>query len=1219
MYRLFSESGDNIKEIAPDLELELILGNRDLKWNDELAKKFAGADISLLQWMGAGLEQPILHGASQLLQKNGGRYVCFVEKADPEDKLSQGLSDEQLLKLKQYYLYDGEQNILNCLLWLDNELGGAAHTVKEPEVLPWHGVWHPDWQGDCQDFEGYCAAHVDPAKITVGVLFFRTEWLTGDFAYHTALIREIEAQGMNTIAVFSNSMTSARLSSPPLQEALEKYFIKDGRTVIDVLVSTMKFSFKASGTPISFLRKLNVPILETYTVLSTLEEWEAAEAGLDPMAVSISISMPEFDGVIHTVPIATKVKRPDGVISYAPLPERITQAVEKAKHWGALKHKANKDKRIALILHNYPAANSNIGSAAGLDSMASTCALLRSLSEAGYRVDNLYDSDELLKVMTASVTNDGRFLSETQLEELYGRLDIKEYMAFFRKKSESFQKNIERIWGKAPGDVLSSDEEIFVPGLLNGNIFITIQPVRGFGDDPEQLLHSSELPPSHQYLGYYQWLRDVWKADAVIHLGTHGSLEWLPGKGTALSADCGPDAALGWLPNIYPYWMTIAGEGLQAKRRASACLISYLSPPMQQAGGYAEWAALDRALEEYQHFRQVAPDNLEAAENQVREKAAACDFADEIVEGDDFAAYAAELHNYLSDLESTRIQTGMHVLGQPPEGEELLEYAAGILENINGDIPSVNKVMAAELGADPETLWDDVDAPCADGLTCGQMIKKVEKEVRSLLESFGAEEYAADKIEAVLEVRNFSEKTRQALKQVLSYTAEVIVPGLRHTTWEIGNIIAALDGEYIEPAAAGAVTSGGAELLPTGRNFYGLDPRSLPTQAAWHMGIKLADELLARYISEEGHYPETVGLVLWSGANMRSHGQCVAEFLYLMGLKPVWQGSSQNVIGLSVIPLNELKRPRIDVTGRISGLFRDSMPDAVHWLNAAAGVVAELEESDDENYIRKHVMNDAAWLEEKGGDKEDAWARASYRVFGNPPGSYGAGINNLLESKQWENEKDIEEVYTQFSGYAYGSDGQPTAFEPELFRRRLSGIDIAVKNEDNKEINMFTCDDYASHHGGMVAAVRSLTGKAPKAYMTSSSAGSRVKVSTVEEEAKRIFRAETMNPKYIEGMMKHGYKGAMELANRLVHSYQWDATAGIMDDAMYEKLAQTYTLDEKMQEWMQDVNPWALSRMTETLLEAEKRGMWKARPETKQELIELYLNIEGEMEERADY
>jgi len=422
----------------------------------------------------------------------------------------------------------------------------------------------------------------------------------------------------------------------------------------------------------------------------------------------------------------------------------------------------------------------------------------------------------------------------------------------------------------------------------------------------------------------------------------------------------------------------------------------------------------------------------------------------------------------------------------------------------------------------------------------------------------------------------------------------------------------------IGSSPAGAPSSGGADLLPTGRNFYGVDPRRLPTPAAWELGKRLGDEVVSQYIADEGRYPEACGIVLWAGANMRSHGQCVAEFFYLMGVRPVWQRPSQRVVGLEVIPLDELKRPRIDVTGRISGLFRDSMPNAIRWMDAAVKLVSELDEADEENYVRKHVKADAAWLEEQGAAPEAAWTKASYRIFGDPPGVYGAGVAALLESKAWETLDDLAVVYMRFSGTAYGGDGFARGYDPEVFQRRMAGLDVTVKNEDTRETHMFSSDDYNAYHGGMIATVRALTGKAPRSYTGDSSDRQRIVLRSVEEEAARLFRGEAMNPKFIEGMKAHGYKGASDLANYLAHSYQWDATSAVMKDWMYEGYARKYVLDAGMQAWMQDVNPWALHRMAETLLEAQQRGLWNASEGTLAELRSLYLSIEGDLEERAE-
>lgn len=445
-----------------------------------------------------------------------------------------------------------------------------------------------------------------------------------------------------------------------------------------------------------------------------------------------------------------------------------------------------------------------------------------------------------------------------------------------------------------------------------------------------------------------------------------------------------------------------------------------------------------------------------------------------------------------------------------------------------------------------------------------------------------------------------------------------MVPRLRRTEGEITETLRALTGRYIEPSPAGAPTTNGVDVLPTGRNFYGLDPRCMPTAAAWEYGKQLGDALIEQYISDEGRYPEAVGIVFWAGSNMRSHGQCIAELFYLMGVRPIWLRPSQRVCGLEIIPIAELQRPRIDVTARISGLFRDAVPNAVRWVDEAVRMVRDLDESDEENYVRKHVLADTAWLEEQGEARESAWERASVRIFGDPPGAYGAGIGDLLESKAWETLDDLAAVYTRFSGTAYGGDGFARGYDPEVFQRRMAGLDVTVKNEDTRETHMFSSDDYNAYHGGMIATVRALTGKAPRSYTGDSSDRQRIVLRSVAEEAARLFRGEAMNPKFIEGMKEHGYKGASDLANYLAHSYQWDATSGVMKDWMYEGYARKYVLDAGMQEWMQDVNPWALHRMAETLLEAQQRGLWNTSEETLAEVRSLYLSIEGDLEERSE-
>lgn len=1222
-YCLHRQNMERLMQEAPRIEGRGWLFESGTEWSAEWAARFDEADVILILWMGTGLDTPFLRQAVRRMERRGSRYLILVENPGT-DKVSAGFSPEQIRRTWQYFRYDGADNLYNCVLWLGKEFGGMPYVPEEPKLLPWHGIWHPEWteMERCQDAEGYLAAHYLPGRPTVGVMFYRTEWLMGDFSYQTALIRALEAQGLNAIAIFTNTFRSEDLDSPTLMDAVNRYFFRGKTRLVDVIINTMKFSLKAAGTSIEEWMRLDVPLLEAYTVLGERAEWEASPAGLNPMEVSIAVSLPEFDGVIHSVPIAARVKDDVGDVTWQLMEERMVRLAAKAKKWALLGKKPNQEKKIAIVFHNYPPTNSNIGSAAGLDSPESVRRLLEKMRDVGYTVETIpEDSKAFMKLLTDNATNDRRFISAAQIKDAYGHLTAAQYARFFTKLPEKVRTQLTADWGDAPGDVFNYEGELLIPGTLNGNVFITVQPPRGFGEDPGKILHDPAAAPTHHYIGFYHWLRDIWQADAVVHIGTHGSLEWLPGKGTALSASCYPDISLGDLPDVYPYWMTIVGEGIQAKRRGAACLISHLSPPMQLSGSYEELQELEQALDEYVHFRQTQPENLDTVKEIVREKAAACNFGDDIAEGDDFDDYVGRLHNYVTDIKNMQIRTGLHIMGQPPEGDGLSEYVEALVRLDNGDVPSLVQLLATEAGYSYDELLADSSRLTPEGLTYGMKLDALGEEGHRLIAFLAARDYDPAAVREALaqpEAASLSETGRQRLGQVLDYICETIVPNLRRTTEELTNTLRALAGGYIEPSPAGAPSSGGADLLPTGRNFYGVDPRLLPTPAAWELGKRLGDEVVSQYIAEEGRYPEACGIVLWAGANMRSHGQCVAEFLYLMGVRPVWQRPSQRVVGLEVIPLEELKRPRIDVTGRISGLFRDSMPNAIHWLDEAVKIVSALEEADEDNYVRKHVKADAAWLEGEGQTAETAWQKASYRIFGDPPGAYGAGVGALLESKAWETIDDIAAVYTRWSGTAYGGDALPGDYEPEIFRRRMGALDVTIKNEDNRETNMFSSDDYNAYHGGMIATVRAISGKAPHSYSGDSTDRKRVKVRTVQEEAKRVFRGECMNPKFIEGMKKHGYKGALDLANTLAHSYQWDATSKVMEDWMYEKYAEKYALDPAMQEWMKDVNPWALQRMAAILLEAEKRELWQAQPETKEALTRLYMEMEGELEERAE-
>ncbi|MCQ2373024.1 MAG: cobaltochelatase subunit CobN [Phascolarctobacterium sp.] len=1190
-------------------------------WDNEWEQRFKQAELVLIRWMGTGLDTPFLSKTIASLKLWKTPYFC---KADTASEEIQKLTAEQLSTIKGYALYGGEINYYNLWLYLANICGGNFTEIHKPDPIHWCGIFHPRAQKVYTDLDSYVKDFCKPGLPNIGILFYRDEWVWNDVNYPSALIDAIERQGMNAVCVFSNGIPDTSMGMPSMPEVFQRFFKKAGLSYIDCLINTQKFSLTGSAAlTVDFLKEMDIPVLAAYTIMTEYDVWKDSLEGMNAMEVSISLSLPEFDSVVHGVPVAFKRILPNGDVRYLPIMDRVERMIAKAKKWALLRKKENAKKKIAIIFHNYPPKNSNIGSAVGLDTIESVRILLENLQERGYKLDYIpTDGKEFIRQLTANATNDKELLTDRQIDEA-NKLSSEEYKKKFATFTDYNQKQLSEHWGEAPGSVMEYEGKLIIPGTMNGNVFITVQPARGYGEAPEMLYHDPLVPPTHHYLGFYHWLREVWQADAVAHIGTHGNLEWLPGKNAGLACSCYPDMSIGDLPNIYPYHMTITGEGLQAKRRGAARLIEHLPAPQTQAGVYDELEELDKAIDEYVHFVANQPENVDKLKEILLEKVTKADLQEEVpyAETDSFDVYVGKLHNYISDLKQMEVHNGLHILGRVPEKKILLDYLWVITRLDNGEITSLQEVIANCHGVAYEDLLKDSNKLYEPlGVTYGKLIDIILERSYELLGILEEHAFQEEGIDAVLKLewlKNANEEELLKLQQSCQFINTELYPKLLLTTQEQDNILRSFEGRYVAPGPSGSPGAGGADLLPTGRNFFGLDPRTLPTEAAYIIGKQLGDDAINRFIEEEGHYPESVGIVMWSGSNMRSHGQCVAEYLYLMGLKPKYQSGSRRVTGLEVIPLEELQRPRIDVTARISGMFRDSMPALINLMDKAVLMVAALDEPEDMNFVKKHVGMDAQELEASGLDKKEAWRQAAYRVFGDALGTYGAGVAALLDNKNWETVDDIAEVYVRWGGHAYGGRTQGK-FMPHLFRKRMQQVEIAIKNEDNHDTNMLSSDDYNAYHGGMIATVKSIRGKAPKGYAGDSTDRSRIQLHSVQEQAKRIFRSESINPKFIQGMMEHGYKGAADLANMVAHSFQWDATSEVMEDWMYEKYAEKYMLDSKMQEWFREINPWALQRMTEIMLEAAQRQMWKAKPETLAELQELYLSMEGEIEELND-
>ncbi|MFF0813673.1 cobaltochelatase subunit CobN [Rhodococcus sp. NPDC003318] len=1050
----------------------------------------------------------------------------------------------------------------------------------------------------------------------VAVLYYRAQHLAGNTAYVEALCRAVEDRGARPLPIFCASL---RTAEPELLDVLGTV---DAMVVTVLAAGGTKPASASAGEDdeswdVTALAALDVPILQGLCLTSSREAWEANDDGLSPMDVATQVAVPEFDGRIITVPFSFKEIDADGLTSYVPDTERAARVAGIAVRHARLRHVANPDKRIALMLSAYPTKHARIGNAVGLDTPASAIALLTAMRDAGYDLgpadgeDALPglasgDGDALIHALIAAGGQDPDWLTAEQLEGNPIRISAARYREWFATLPADFREAVEEHWGAAPGELYvdrSADPagEIVIAALRVGNVVLMVQPPRGFGENPVAIYHDPDLPPSHHYLAAYRWIAAATEqggfgADAIVHLGKHGNLEWLPGKTLGMSASCGTDAALGELPLVYPFLVNDPGEGTQAKRRAHATLVDHLIPPMARAESYGDISRLEQLLDEHSNISALDPSKLPAIRQQIWTlmRAAKMDHdlgLAERPEEDVFDDMLLHVDGWLCEIKDVQIRDGLHVLGQAPDGDAEVELVLAVLrakQMWGGErtVPGLREALGlSEAGDENRGRVDEIEQT-AHGLVAA--LQKADWDPAAAAEIGAA--HGSDVI------------------RVLEFAAAEVVPRLRGTGREIEQVLRALDGRFVEPGPSGSPLRGLVNVLPTGRNFYSVDPKAVPSRLAWETGQAMAESLLARYLADHGEYPTSVGLSVWGTSAMRTSGDDIAEVLALLGVRPVWDEASRRVTTLEVIDLAELGRPRVDVTVRISGFFRDAFPHVLALLDDAVRMVAALDEPADRNFVRAHAQADLA----DHGDER----RATTRIFGSKPGTYGAGLLQLIDSKSWRGDADLAQVYTTWGGYAYGRglDGAPAADDMRSAYKRIA---VAAKNTDTREHDIADSDDYFQYHGGMVATVRALTGKDPEAYIGDSTRPDAVRTRTLSEETSRVFRARVVNPRWLEAMRRHGYKGAFEMAATVDYLFGYDATTNVVADWMYEKLAQTYVLDEQNREFMTKSNPWALHGIAERLLEAAERDMWgEPSPDVLDGLRQVYLETEGDLEDR---
>ncbi len=1178
---------------------------------DEVPGLVAGSFCVIVRLLGGRRSWP--EGLAAVLAEGLPTVVLSGEAAPDADLMAAstvpaGVAAEALGYLRE----GGPANLAELAAFLSDTLLLTGHGFAPPVALPGHGV-----HGDRAAVAG---------RPTVGIVFYRAHAVSGNTAFVDALADAVEARGGNALCVYCSSL---RAAGPEVYELLAGA----DALIVTVLAAggTVAGDASAGGDEdawdVAALAALDVPVLQALCLTSSRAAWAASSAALTPMDAAMQVAVPEFDGRLITVPFSFKEQGVDAVPEYVADPERAARVAGIALAHARLRHVPPGQRRLAIMLSSYPTKHARVGNAVGLDTPASAVVLLRALREAGYDTGDGFpeDGDTLIHTLIATGGHDVEWLTEDQLAAAPMRVPAAGYGAWFEALPVALREAVRGHWGDPPGELYVDGDEIVLAGLRFGNVVLMIQPPRGFGENPVAIYHDPDLPPSHHYLAAYRWLEAGFGAHAVVHLGKHGTCEWLPGKGLGLSAECAPDAVLGDLPLVYPFIVNDPGEGTQAKRRGHATIIDHLIPPMARADSYGDLAKLEQLLDEYATVSALDPAKLPAVRAQVWELISAAQLhhdlhVDAAPAAEEFDNFVLHVDGYLCEIKDALIRDGLHVLGSAPAGDQRAATVQAVLRATQiwggrSALPGLRAALAGHFMLNETALLADPGQPVSvpgdvPGLaaraahTGADVVNALEALAGQLVAGLDDAGWQPEKAGAV--AAGVLGEAPPNVVAVLEFAAREVVPRLDRTPDEVANLLRALEGRYVPAGPSGSPTRGLVNVLPTGRNFYSVDPKAIPSRNAWDVGAALAESLVARHLADTGSYPRSVGLTVWGTSAMRTQGDDIAEVLALIGCRPVWDAASRRVTGFEVTPPGDLGRPRIDVTVRISGFFRDAFPHVIALLDDAIAAVAGLDEPLESNYLRAHADADAA----AHGDRR----RATTRIFGSKPGAYGAGLLPLIDARNWRTDADLAEVYAVWGGYAYGRglDGREARADMESAFRRIS---VAAKNTDTREHDIADSDDYFQFHGGMVAMVRHLTGNPPAAYIGDSAMPDLVRTRTLAEETRRVFRARVVNPRWLAAMARHGYKGAFEMAATVDYLFGYDATAGVVDDWMYEQLAVSYVFDEQTSAFLRKSNPWALRGIAERLLEAADRGLW-AKPDdaTLEGLRSVYLELEGDLE-----
>jgi cobaltochelatase CobN len=1027
---------------------------------------------------------------------------------------------------------------------------------------------------------------------TAVLLFYRALLQAGDLAAIDALVETLTARNLAVTAVYVTS-----LRDPAAVEVLTELF---GRRAPDIVLNTTAFAAGLMDELDAFAAGpfgFDAPWLQVVLSGQSREAWESGLSGLPARDVAMHIALPEFDGRITSRAVAFKS---DGgfdpltelrVVRMAPEPDRVAFVADLAANWVRLRKLAAADRRVAIILANYPNVDHRIANAVGLDTPDSAARLLGHLAREGYGIQGAPPNGrDLVDALLSGPTN-----AKVDDREVRASLPLARYKAAFAQLPETVRCAVTERWGRPEDDHFFADDAFALPVLPLGNVVVAIQPTRGYGLDVKATYHDAALVPPHGYLAFHVWLREAFGADVVVHLGKHGNVEWLPGKALALSAECFPEVALGPMPNIYPFIANDPGEGCQAKRRTAAVVVDHLPPPMTQADSYGVLKTLESSIDEYYEAQRLDRRRAELLATRILQEAESLGLAEDLGldRRDPPEVQLTKLDAYLCDLKEMQIRGGLHVFGEVPAGEARTDMLLSLVRSPRGTAESDRSMIASladDLGlafdpltADRAEVWNGPRPPylaavsAAPWRSVGDTVERLNELARCLIDGRGTVDPSWANTSLVLdEVRH-------------RIGPDLDASGQR----EIEGVLRGLAGRYVPPGPSGAPTRGRPDVLPTGRNFYALDTRTVPTPAAWDIGRAAAELLVERYFQEHGDWPKAIALSAWGTSNLRTGGDDIAQALALMGAQPVWEPGTRRVTGFDIIPPAKLGRPRIDVTLRISGFFRDAFPGQIALIDSVVRTIAARDELPGENPIAERVRAEADDLSLRGLPLEEARRRATYRIFGSKPGGYGAGLGNVVDSDDWDSLDDLADVFLEWGQHAYGSDSEGVAARESL-AGRLAVIDAVAHAQDNREHDILDSDDYWQFAGGLAATAKVLQGRSLPVYF-SDTAMARPGVRRLDEEIARVVRARAVNPKWISAMMRHGHKGAMEIAATVDFLFAFAATADVVRDHHFEAVYQAYLGDEAVRDFLARENRGALDAIARRLGEAIRRGLWTPR------------------------